>query len=119
MDYLEIELNSYVDSLQHGSTDAEMNIEFRLSQKFSHQTFDLFFLKDADDQACYNKAVLMQDWTIDCDFLKDDSKTVLGTTLHLLKIYNKTTLSMVEFKGTKIIVDNTPFPDGYIQSRHT
>ena len=82
-----------------------------MENKNTNLKFDVFFFDKEDDLNCYLKVVKLADWSWPCSFLTSDTSSFLNVdtiTLQLgpseenLKLY--------------IIIDNTPFPTGYLHT---
>lgn len=83
-------------------------------------SMDIYILTNPKDQACYENAILMQDWNSQCSFLTseltDGTVVAQGVTSFTHILANYTLLQQVDLKNTKVYIDNSPFPDGIVRS---
>jgi len=77
--------------------------------------FDLFFLESEEDITCYNYAINQEMWALHCNFLLDPYKARLNVQ-QVRFDYLWDLLTDQRYNNSRIIIDNTPFPDG-INSR--
>jgi len=81
---------------------------------------DIYILTNPKDQACYENAILMQDWNSQCSFLTseltDGTVVAQGVTSFTHILANYTLLQQVDLKNTKVYIDNSPFPNGIVRS---
>ena len=81
----------------------------------SMKTLDIFILTLPDDRSCYEDAMLMQDWTRQCDFLtRDKNKPIIqyDVTEFSIKLENSTKLQDLNLNKMRVYIDNSPFPTG-------